>query len=83
MNETEMIQEMLHRAARAGVTATEYLPRIAKARIRMGLDITQCPCAKEDTDRGCISAKCLREIEEDGVCHCNCFERSAKDDKDS
>lgn len=78
MNETEMVQEMLHRAAKAGVVANENVPKIAKARIRFGLDITQCPCAKEDTDRGCISAKCLREIEETGSCHCNCFERIEK-----
>lgn len=66
------------RAEEAGVDPTEFLERIAKARIRMHLDITVCPCAAQDPDRGCISAKCLREIEETGSCHCCCFRR--KDD---
>lgn len=57
------------------VDCTENLPKIVKARQIMGLDITVCPCAADDTDRGCISAKCLREIKEDGICHCRCFKR--------
>lgn len=67
--------KMLERAEQAGVEPTELLDKIAAARIRFGLDITECPCAKEDKDRGCISAKCLREIQEQGICHCHCFKR--------
>lgn len=68
-----MRAKMLERAEQAGVEPTEVLDKIAAARIRFGLDITECPCAKEDKDRGCISAKCLREIQEQGICHCHCF----------
>lgn len=75
----EMLSDMQIRAEEAGVEPTEFLERIAKARIRMHLDITVCPCAAQDTDRGCISAKCLREIEETGVCHCNCYRRKEKE----
>lgn len=58
-----------------GVDCTENFPKIVKARGIMGLDITVCPCAADDTDRGCISAKCLREIKEEGICHCRCYKR--------
>lgn len=75
MTEEEMIEQMLLRAQEAGVRPNANLPKIAAARIRMGLDITICPCAAKDPDRGCISAKCLREIKEEGVCHCHCYER--------
>lgn len=73
-----MLAEMLKRAEEAGVLPTENLAKIAKARVRMHLDITVCPCAAQDTDRGCISAKCLREIKETGCCHCTAFKRKEK-----
>ena len=75
LNEQEMIEEMLQLATAAGVRPTGNLPKIAAARVRMGLDISRCPCAAKDGDRGCISDKCLQEIKEKGVCHCNCFQR--------
>lgn len=73
MTEEEMINEMTRRAEQAGVVPNDNLPKIARARTRMGLDITVCPCAAKDKDRGCISAKCRREIQEEGICHCHCF----------
>lgn len=74
----QMIAEMLKRAEEAGVEPTENLSKIAKARIRFHRDITVCPCAPDDTDRGCISAKCLREIQENRQCHCMCYRRKEK-----
>lgn len=71
----EMINEMTIRAALAGVEPTENIEKIAKARVRMHMDISVCPCSAKDTDRGCISSKCLREINEEGLCHCCCFRR--------
>ena len=76
--QAKMIAEMLKRAEENDVRPSEYLCRIAKARVRMHKDITVCPCAPNDTDRGCISAKCLREIQETGTCHCNAFLRKEK-----
>ena len=70
-----MLAEMLKRAEEAGVSPTENLAKIAKARVRMHRDITVCPCHPQDTDRGCISAKCLREIKETGMCCCTAFKR--------
>lgn len=70
-----MLEEMRKRAKELGVEPTENVEKIFKARKRMGLDISQCPCAKDDLDRGCISAKCLREILEEGMCHCTAFKR--------
>lgn len=70
-----MRAKMLERAEQVGVQPTELLDKIATARVRFGLDISECPCAKEDKDRGCISTKCLREIKETGRCHCGCFMR--------
>ena len=73
-----MLADMIKLAKEAGVELTENTERIAKARIRMGIPITVCPCASKDTDRGCISPKCLQEIQETRRCHCNCYERRIK-----
>ena len=70
-----MENSMRRLAREKGVEPTENLPKIAKVRERLGIDITICPCARDDVERGCISAKCLREIKEEGICHCNCFRR--------
>lgn len=69
--------EMRRIAEKRGVEPTEFLPKIAKAREVMKIGIDVCPCAKDDTDRGCISAKCMREIQEMGICHCHCFRKKA------
>lgn len=77
LNEQEqaMAKAMVAKAVvRKDVAPTEALAKIAKARVRLGLDITVCPCGK-DKDRGCISAKCYREIQENGICHCGCFKK--------
>lgn len=71
----QMEEAMLALANEHGVEPTENLSKIAKARVRMKLDITVCPCAAKDNDRGCISAKCRREILENGICHCTAYKR--------
>ena len=71
----QMFKEMIAKAEKLDVYPTKFTRKIAAARVRMGLDISVCPCAKEDHDRGCISEKCLKEIKEKGICHCQAFRR--------
>lgn len=70
-----MAQLMLAQAQAKKVMPTEYLPNVAKARITLKMSIDRCPCAKDDKERGCISAKCFNEILTKGVCHCNAFKK--------
>ena len=79
LNEQEqfMVRLMVAKAlARGDVLINNNINNVAKARVKFGLDISVCPCHKHDKDRGCISAKCYREIQENGRCSCGCFERS-------
>lgn len=76
--EQEMELKMLDLAEEFEVEPTENLPKIAKVRVKLGLPITVCPCAKNDTDRGCISAKCFTEIVENGTCHCRAFKKKGE-----
>lgn len=70
-----MEEEMRRLALEKGVECTENLPKIVRARGIMKIGIDVCPCSAEDTDRGCISEKCLKEIMENGICHCRCYRR--------
>lgn len=62
-------------AAERKVLTTDALPKIAKARVTLGVPITQCPCDRKDPNRGCISDKCYKEIQDDGKCKCGAFKR--------
>ena len=69
-----MMEEKMRELAKLhNVEPTENLPKIAKARVIMKIGIEVCPCAPNDKERGCISAKCLKEIMESGICHCRCY----------
>lgn len=75
-----MLADMMRAANDAGVDLTENTEKIARARVRMGIPITVCPCGTEDTDRGCISPKCLKEINDKNICHCCCFVKKGSKD---
>ena len=71
-----MIEEQMRELAKLhNVEPTENLPKIAKARGIMIIGIEVCPCSPEDKERGCISDKCLKEIMENGICHCRCYRK--------
>ena len=71
-----MMEEQMRELAKLNnVEPTENLPKIAKARGIMNIGIEVCPCSPEDKERGCISAKCLKEIMENGICHCRCYRK--------
>lgn len=66
-------QLMRQLASERGVLTTDNLSKIAKARVTLGCPITQCPCDRKDPNRGCISDKCYKEIQELGRCKCGAF----------
>ena len=71
-----MIEEKMRELAKLhNVEPTENLPKIAKARGIMKIGIEVCPCAASDEERGCISPKCLKEIMENGICHCRAYRK--------
>ena len=71
VNDYEKLMRQL--ASERGVLTTDNLPKIARARVTLGCPITQCPCDRKDPNRGCISDKCYKEIQELGRCKCGAF----------
>lgn len=49
--------------------------KIAAMREKLDIPLNKCPCDPMNTDRGCIGKQCMKELIEQGVCHCNCFFR--------
>lgn len=63
---------------------TANITRIAKAKARFfGVDKwNRCPCyPPDDTEHGCGSVACDKQIKESGICHCNLFTKSFNEDE--
>lgn len=75
MNPDSILLEMKKLADQHNVELTDNAENIARFRARSGLPLSKCPCAPGDPNRGCISAKCLHEIETLSKCHCQCYRR--------
>ena len=54
---------------------TENSQKILNAKNLLGIGI-YCPCQSDDKSAYCGSPKCLKEIKENGVCHCGIFKKS-------
>lgn len=75
MTKDEILSEMKLIAEENGVDLTENAEKIASFRARTGLDLGKCVCYPKNPYRGCISSLCMKEIKEEGLCHCRCFQR--------
>jgi hypothetical protein len=70
----QIIDAMESAALINNVQKTENFDKIVNAKLMMNIGL-RCPCAKYDEERYCISEKCLKEIQETGTCHCNCWRK--------
>lgn len=80
MNADDIMIEMKKLAKQHNVELTDTAENLARFRARSGLPLEKCPCSPLDKDRGCISKKCLAEIELFGKCHCQCFKKVVDND---
>ena len=85
----EFIEEMMRSAAKEhGVEVDEnVLPKVARARMLMNVDMEHCPCDRENEGRGCCGPVCLEELrngkpDKQGriYCKCHCFYTEVKND---
>ena len=73
MNQDDIYLELQRLAKENNVELTDNAVNIARFRARAGIPLDKCPCSPLDKDRGCISKKCLNEINMFDTCHCRCF----------
>ena len=79
MNQDDIYLELQRLAKENNVELTDNAVNIARFRARAGIPLDICPCERGNPERGCISAKCMNEIEMFNECHCRCFrKRSCK-----
>lgn len=75
MNADDILLEMKTLATTHNVELTDNAVNIARFRVRASIPLDKCPCSPLDKDRGCISKKCLTEIELFGKCHCQAYKK--------
>lgn len=77
----EIKQIMLELARKNDVIPSFTMDKIANFRASRNIPVSVCPCDQKDKARGCISKKCLKEIQEKGTCHCRAFLKKGVDIK--
>lgn len=75
MNADNILQDMQTLAKKNNVELTDTAINIARFRARAGLPLSVCPCSPLDKERGCISKKCLDEIQTLNTCHCRAYKK--------
>ena len=73
MNQDDIYLELKRLAKENNVELTDNAVNIARFRARAGIPLDKCPCCPLDITRGCISIKCMYDINTFGTCHCRCF----------
>jgi len=77
MEELQIIEQNIEQMAQDnGWVISNNAQRIAKAKLRFfGVDQWQrCPCyPPDDTEHGCGTEACTKDIETSGKCHCNLY----------
>ena len=70
-----ILEKMLKSCEEAGYEPTANIEKIARAKTMMfgEQEWYRCPCDGNNADRSCISDLCRQDIEDKGVCHCNCY----------
>lgn len=78
----EILRTMKNLAEVHGVTLTDNAPKIANAKVLCFVNhnksYLRCPCDAMNENRYCISKQCRADIDNNGVCHCNCYKRIDK-----
>lgn len=83
-NEEEIIFEKMKEMCESkGFAYTDNTRKIARAKKNLfGLsEWFRCPCDSKNGERFCISTQCQKDIEEKGICHCNCYRKKQDDNK--
>ncbi len=75
---SQILEEMIKKCVAAGYITTKNVEKIARAKAMMfgSKEWTRCPCDGQNSARYCISEMCKKDIEEKGVCHCNCYQKN-------
>ena len=75
-----IIEKIKTTAAHCGYDTTDNIDKIARAKSKFfGVkNWAECPCdSTVESKRACISKACQQEIEQNGVCHCQLYQRKA------
>lgn len=75
MTRDDYYKQLMDKAIEYKVELTDKAYMIADFRAKANIPLNVCPCCIRDRERYCISEKCMKAIQENGKCGCNCFKR--------
>ncbi|MBQ9737902.1 MAG: hypothetical protein IJV75_00095 [Alphaproteobacteria bacterium] len=77
MVEERIKSEIKEMADNIGFDLTDNVDKIIKAKLRFFGEENwrKCPCDRGNEERFCCSNQCQKDVNENGVCHCNMFKR--------
>ena len=78
MNIDEIEVSVAKLAQENGLELTDNAHNICAFRARADIPLSVCPCSRGDSERFCISPKCMDDINKFGKCHCNCFRKKGE-----
>ena len=75
MTRDEIYKQMMDKAIENKVELSDSAYRVCNFRAMANIGLDKCACCLHDAERYCISPKCLKDIQENGICHCKVFKR--------
>ena len=74
----DILQKMMTQCNEAGYHPTKNIEKIARAKKMMfgEEEWHRCPCDGNNPKRSCISELCRSDIENKGICHCQCYAKN-------
>lgn len=77
----EILEKMIKQCEKEGYFPTKNINKVARAKSIMFKEDEwkRCPCDSNNEKRFCISQTCKEDIENKGVCHCNCYAKAKQD----
>ena len=74
----DILEKMKTQCKDAGYFATKNIEKIARAKAMMfgEEEWYRCPCDGKNAERFCISELCRSDIQNKGICHCNCYSKT-------
>lgn len=75
MTRDEVYKQLMGKAIENKVELTDKAYTIADFRAKANVGLEHCLCCIHNPKRYCISEECMKDIQEKGVCRCNCYRR--------
>lgn len=75
MTRDEVYKQLMDKAIENKVELSDKAYNVAGFRAMANIGLDKCACCIHNQERYCISPKCLKDIQENGICSCRVFKK--------